>query len=177
MKIIRRFRHEDFPTRWVITLSVHWIDSWLHIKYAYQMRIPKIEILIGRHIYNTISTVLVIHMTCRLINWTWCNLCVVRLCGGGELMERIVTMQDKNSRFSERSVAEVMKRVLEAISYCHERKIAHKWASRKIARKWANMQQTSRCRIIGLMRSRVSIIILQMVRKRVRIIITFDNIA
>ncbi|CAD8156509.1 unnamed protein product [Paramecium octaurelia] len=47
---------------------------------------------------------------------------VTELCQGGELFDRIV--QEKN--FSEKKAAEVMKQVLSAVTYCHEKNIVHR---------------------------------------------------
>ncbi|KAM3140387.1 Protein kinase domain containing protein [Paramecium bursaria] len=47
---------------------------------------------------------------------------VTELCSGGELFDRIV--QEKH--FSEKKAARVMKQLLSAVTYCHERNIVHR---------------------------------------------------
>ena len=47
---------------------------------------------------------------------------VTELCVGGELFDRIVKMK----HFTEAKAAVVMKQLLSAVTYCHERKIVHR---------------------------------------------------
>jgi calcium-dependent protein kinase len=47
---------------------------------------------------------------------------LIRLCNGGELFERI----SEQHTFSERDAANIIKQVLSAINYCHQRNIVHR---------------------------------------------------
>jgi len=49
-------------------------------------------------------------------------LLLLRLCNGGELFERI----SEQHTFSERDAANIIKQVLSAINYCHQRNIVHR---------------------------------------------------
>lgn len=48
---------------------------------------------------------------------------ITEYCSGGELYDRIIAMKS----FSERKAAELMKQILSAITYCHARKIVHRF--------------------------------------------------
>lgn len=41
-------------------------------------------------------------------------------------MDRVSAAHKNKIKFSEKTVAEIIRRLLEAVSYCHEKKIAHK---------------------------------------------------
>ena len=47
---------------------------------------------------------------------------ITEFCEGGELLTKI----NKIKRFSEAVIANLMKQLLSAISYCHERNIVHR---------------------------------------------------
>lgn len=47
---------------------------------------------------------------------------VTELCTGGELFDEI----DARKRFNEKDAAVIMKQVLSAIAYCHNKKVAHR---------------------------------------------------
>lgn len=47
---------------------------------------------------------------------------ITELCQGGELFDKLAS--EKN--FTEKKAAEIMKQVLSAVTYCHERKIIHR---------------------------------------------------
>ena len=47
---------------------------------------------------------------------------ITELCSGGELYDRIIKMKN----FSEAKAAQLMKQVLSAVTYCHNRKIVHR---------------------------------------------------
>ena len=47
---------------------------------------------------------------------------VTEYCSGGELYDRIISMKN----FSERKAADLMRQILSAVTYCHDRKIVHR---------------------------------------------------
>ncbi|MCQ2821661.1 MAG: protein kinase, partial [archaeon] len=51
---------------------------------------------------------------------------VIELCTGGELFDRIIEKTENNTYYSEKEAAEIFKKLLLALSYCHDQGICHK---------------------------------------------------
>lgn len=48
------------------------------------------------------------------------------MCTGGEVFDEVIWMEESHKLFTEWSAAIIIKQVLEAIAYCHERSIVHR---------------------------------------------------
>ncbi len=64
----------------------------------------------------------VAHFGCICSVYVMAWVCLIRLCNGGELFEKIAQEQ----YFSEQDAANIIKQVLSAINYCHSRNIVHR---------------------------------------------------
>lgn len=53
---------------------------------------------------------------------------VMEVCEGGELFERLV----KKKTYNEREARDVVRILLDALAYCHDNRIAHRWENGRI---------------------------------------------
>jgi len=51
---------------------------------------------------------------------------IMEVCEGGELMDRIVVAQNRGKFLNEKYVAELMRQLMQALTYIHDKRVAHK---------------------------------------------------
>jgi len=101
--------------------------EWFAIKTVRKMRVRRLEILKREiEILQTLNHPNIIKLVDVFEDEKYIHL-VQELCTGGELFDQIIAKaKSEEGHYSERDACKIVKKILEAIAYCHEHHVCHR---------------------------------------------------